>query len=749
MEHPTQIFLHNPKALRVEFRLDDGRLILWWSPGAGQSFDARDRNFSNREDHLTVFESVTLPECTKERFRGCRYDPYHTVLEFEGRTLHLALAVDRPAVLLWAEQGLTVDLKVGRYDPVLEAAGDVLAVAHAEPAHRFVFAAALEAGAGAMRHSPFRGSWSAHYTRAELAAGQPIALGVGLEAENPLAACRDLVARTPAEVMAAINAALVPVERMGRVSSPAHPEMETLRRLVVRGLHSMIDESGAYRASLKAIYYLIWVRDAGFSFAYQSAAGWPHRLEELCRLLLANPATARGEGLPEGRLFAQLINPDYGKYEEDGLYYVVWTLFTHWTQTGEKTFFEGAHRELLEEALRWVERYCFDEARGLFGGYFADETPAYGSRDYGWDYAIGQPAGDEHIRHEGRAVRRSYDLYLNTLMHSCYTMLAAACGGSAGAVWEAKASGLWERLRTLYSRQQDGLPVYGDLLMEDGTLAEARLWGPARSVYVWALTMPNFLPLDGRDLMLGRLLDAIMEQPALHWINGICSAVAAADPWFAGEERLLEILLRVKDEAMKPGPYLPMGGAMPEKFDAPQGNLYHDIRPQGFAMGAWLAAWTSLGLRRLPYGLALRPVRAFERIEAYPWRGRTLTVDFASAGRDPLLMVNGAPCRGTLQIPEGRLPEGESHLVLAEGGGGPLWLRSTVRLLEVATDGPDGMVYRVEGFGLSEVTFAEAAGPFVLRGADRKEIPLERHQEDDACHLRFHLRGVAELLVGN
>lgn len=63
MTHPTQVFLSNPQALRVEYRLDDTRLDLWWSPLAGHSTPCTERNFSSRDAHLTVFDSITLPGC--------------------------------------------------------------------------------------------------------------------------------------------------------------------------------------------------------------------------------------------------------------------------------------------------------------------------------------------------------------------------------------------------------------------------------------------------------------------------------------------------------------------------------------------------------------------------------------------------------------------------------------------------------------------------------------------------------------
>lgn len=734
MAHPTQILLHNPQALRVEFRLDDQRLILWWSPLAGSSSAAADRNFSSRDNHLHVFEEIALSGCSTDEFLGCDYDPYYCVLRFRGQTLHIAVRHDLPAVILWADRPLQVHFKSARYDDVLEAGASGLALRHSEPSYGFEFVAALGGGTGAMRHSPFRGQWRSHYSEAALSAGQPLAIGAGLEGGETASRIRSLADKPPGDHLREVDAALAPIEEMGRIVSKAHPDMEALRRTVVRGLHSMIDESGAMRASIKAIYYLIWVRDGGFSFPYQAAAGWPHKLAAFCRLLLANPTQARGDGVPPGRMFAQLIDPDYGKYEEDGAFYAVWPAFTHWTQTGSREFFEGANLELIEEAVGWVERRTFDPQRGLFGGYFADETPAFASRDYGWDFAIGKPGGTEHIASGGRRIVRSYDIYLNTLMHSAYTMLAAA--GSIR--HEAKAAALWENLAPLFRDLRGGLPPYGELIAEDGTRITSRLAGPGNSTFFWALSIPNFLPLDGREEINAALLDMMMAEPEMHFINGVCAAVAAADPWFHDEERLLAALLRIKDEALEPGRFLPMGGAMPEKLGAPQGNIFHDIRPQGFAMGAWLAAWASLGVRRLPYGLALRPTKAFEKLLSYPWRGRTLDFSFDDHGRTPALEINGTRVRGTLQIPEGALACGRNTVRLVEGCPGPLLLRSTAQLDDVRVE--DGrQEYRFTCHGLTSLCFDDLAGKIALTDRDNHQVPFTTAGNE----IRFTARGEA------
>lgn len=735
--HPTQIFLSNPHALRVEFRIDDQRLEIWWSPRAGESADYRDRNYSSRDAHLRVFESIELPGCSLAAFRSCEYDPYHCRLRFADRTLDLAVAVDAPALLLWSDAPQVVEIKTARFDRARTESPDGFVVEHTEPRYTFHFAARTGPGGGGLRHCPVHGEEAPYFVRAELASGQPLVLGVGLREEAVDERLREIAARGSEGLLADLEAALAPVEAAGRVRSPRFPELMELRRGVVRGLHSMIDNSGAFRASLKAIYYLIWIRDAGFSFPYQEAAGWPHKLPELCRLLLENPCHLQQEERPPRRVFGQLINRTYGKLEEDGLYYVVWVLFTYWTHYGHLDCMRPGDWELLEEALAWVEETTWDGERGLFGESFADETPVKGARDHGWDYAIGKPlGGKDHLRHGAdfgvapnrknpenarEPVVKNYDVYFQILMHSTYTMLGAMTGRSGFAE---KAARLWPELERLLHTRDRGIPVYGELLLANGRRVLSPAWGEARSCCVWGLTMPNFAPLEDWDTVLAATMDAIIAEPEMHWLNGIASAMAAVDTWCYDEEKLLGLHQRLARETNTPGKFLPMGGAMPEKFNAPQGNLYHDIRPQGFAMGAWLAAWTSLGLRRLPYGLALRPTRAFAEIEQYPWRGTTLRFLFGPAGPDLALEIDGQRCEGTLQVPEEALTGAAATVRLVPSAARPLWLRSTVRLDRVAAT-KEAATYHGRAFGLARITFSGDVGRGIsLTGETDRPVPF-------------------------
>ncbi len=744
MTHPTQIFLSNPKALRVEYRLDDQRLELWWSPRAGRSTDCFDRTYSNRDAHLDVFETISIPACGLEGFQSCDYDPYHCVLRFARQTLHLAVRPDAAAVLVWGEQPLEVDLKAGRHDTPMASGGGVFAVRHDDPQRSFVFAATIAIGDGRLRVSPRKLTAFPTYARAELAAGQMLCVGVGESDEPVVEMVRALAAKPWSLHTAETRTLLTPVLAMGRISSRAQPRLAALRDTVVCGLHSMIDDSGAYRASLKPIYYLIWVRDGGFSFPYQAAAGWPHRLREFCRLLLDNPTTVDEPGLPRGRMFGQLIHRQLGKLEEDGLFYVVWSLHTLWTQTGDLSFLTDADWRLLDEALAWVEAVTWDEQRGLYGEFFADETPAHGHRDAYWDHAIGQPVPWGGLRRPEGPVVRNYDVYFNLLMHSTYSMLAAM--RSRPELLDRPAR-LWPQLAGLLSQRSDGVPAYGEALLEDGRRVTVPHWGLANSCCVWGLTLPSFAPLADWDAVRAATLDAIIAKPEMHFTNGVCSAIAAVDPWIYPEERALGILNRIADETERPGRYLPMGGAMPEKLGAPEGNLHHDIRPQGFAMGSWLFAFAALGLRRLSYGIALRPTTAFDRIADYPWRGSTLDLRWDARGRDLALEIDGSVVLGSLQVPQALLSTPGPHSVrLIPAAPACLWLRSHVQL-DAVIERVGGRSYRFTAHGVAEITLSRQPAKALLLDTQGHALACVWTDLDGMATCRFTWFGAGELRV--
>ncbi len=78
----TLVLMQNRMGLRVEYCVDRGRLSIWISPLAGRSIDARDRNWSNRDDHTDVFDRILVPGLPLGELEHVDYDPFHSARHF-------------------------------------------------------------------------------------------------------------------------------------------------------------------------------------------------------------------------------------------------------------------------------------------------------------------------------------------------------------------------------------------------------------------------------------------------------------------------------------------------------------------------------------------------------------------------------------------------------------------------------------------------------------------------------------------
>ena len=415
--------MQNRRGLRIEYCVDRSRLQLWTSPLAGRSMDYRDRNWSNRDDHTAVFERILLPGLDLGAFRSADWDPFHSVLHFERQTLHLAQVYDQPAVLLWLEKDGAVDLKAAGGDRAVSRAASDFVVRHPDRGRAFEYAAALGPGPGRFRHQLVLDENRAIYARAELAAGQLLVLSAGLEGEAIGEVARKAAERPASATLEANEAAIARDLSAGRFRLKGRPEMQKLLERNRRFALSMQDEGGFMRSTNQYIYYLLWYRDGGMNTAHLTMTGWPDPARQHVPFALANPNVSLEE--PKGRFFGQVMGGPLTKWEEDGLFYVVWPAFLHWTQTGDDSFVKGDSLKVMEEALDWLERYAFDPAKGLFGRYYFCETPLTGSRDYGWDNATGAPTDRFDSVYEGKTITRSYDVYINALNHAVYLMLSA------------------------------------------------------------------------------------------------------------------------------------------------------------------------------------------------------------------------------------------------------------------------------------------------------------------------------------
>jgi hypothetical protein len=745
----TFVLLQNRKGLRIEYCVDRSRLQVWISPKAGVSMDVRDKNWSNRDDHTAVFDRILLPGLNLAEFERADYDPFHSVLYFKSQTLHLAHVYDQPAVLIWLERDGNVDLKTANTDEALAREPREFVIGHTDRGRDFEWAAVLGSGEGSFRHQLVLDEGRSIYTRAEMAAGQLLVLGAGLREETVVEMARGVASRPADSTLAANEAAIAKDLEYGRFTLRGRAEMQKLLEKNRRVALSMQDFNGFMRSTNQYIYYLLWYRDGGMNTGHLTMTGWTDPARQHVPFAIQNPNVALSE--PEGRFYGQVAGGPLTKWEEDGLFFVVWPAYLYWTQTGDRSFLEGRYLALIEEGLDWLERRAWDEEKGLFGRYFYVETPMKGSRDYGWDNVTGAPTDYYEGLYEGEAVTRGYDLYINALNHSVYVMLAAATGGEKAAAYLDRAKALEEGMRHFFDLEGP-LPSYGDLQLESGRIVTSAPYGMDRTDYQWALALPrfDFTSVENQQKARAQLLQDLRSDPKGNFICAWAAILTAMDTEHHDEAEIMDALDYLVPQSVRPGKYLPMAYTIPELVDVEDGQPFHDVRPLVYSIAPWLSAVTNFGLHRLPLGVAVRGTALLESIDRYRYRDSVLDVRFEGEGGLESVVLNGAPLEHTLQIPDGALAPGDNVLVVKMGAGAKAGERlssSTVRLESVSSEGAVTR-FQIEAFGQNRLTFGDLVREVSI--LDDAGAPVEVRTVPDGAftHVSFEGRGVFTVILG-
>jgi hypothetical protein len=739
--------------IRIEYDIGAQRLNLWISPSPATSLDYHDRNFSNRDDHTSLFDSISIPSLKLEDFLGCDYDAFHSVLHFKNQTLHLASLYDQPAVLLWFEKPGQVDIKTDKSSRILERTPRRFSIQQTDRDKDLAFVAAIAPGAGSFLHQLEIDQGRSTYARAQLEPGQVLFFAGGLSAQNIPALAQTLTAEPLAEILQRNESLIAEALSRGNIRLRNQPELQKLLDINKRFLLSMQDPEGAQRDTAMSIYYLIWVRNGGMTYPPLAAAGWVDPLRRWNRFELANPTVIENEE-PRGRMFGQLVNAKINKWEEDGAYYAIFSAFAYWTQTGDKSFLSGENLALLEDAMDWVERRCYDPSNGLFGRYYHSESALYGSRDYGWDNAVGKPAQGTPPVFHGVTIRRSYDLYINLLSYSSYLMLSAAEQGDKAEAYRRKAEALAAKMQPWLDDRQDGLPAFGTLISKDYRPIPAGPYGQINpkdvADYEWALSLPPFTPRPWEmDRIHTALLRHMQSSPGGYYLAAYFSILTALDTDATDEREIMTLIDYAAQQSYPAGKFLPMPYAMKEMSDAIDGDPYHDIRPETFTSGPWYGTMAAFGVRKLPFGIAVRPTRYLDRIEKYEYQGALIDITYEGQGPLESVSVNGVSLRNTLQIPENTLHQGANTLRVRMGtpvSPEPLLVSSTVRLLAV-TRTRKSVTYRLETYGKNLLIFRNLSSPPRILGPDGKPVHFERHDQDGRTYIEFEGSGTMQVFL--
>ena len=120
-----------------------------------------------------------------------------------------------------------------------------------------------------------------------------------------------------------------------------------------RIVYSAFDEGGAVNGALARIYDLIWNRDGSMSSSLMAMAGMPELIKLWAPFILHNPSwiltdPVTGKRSPE---YLQILGTRWTKSEDDGIYYALLSVYTHFMTTGSDELIKTDDFSQLLEAI--------------------------------------------------------------------------------------------------------------------------------------------------------------------------------------------------------------------------------------------------------------------------------------------------------------------------------------------------------------------------------------------------------------
>ncbi|BDD01263.1 hypothetical protein [Persicobacter psychrovividus] len=721
------ILMHSPMGVRAEYNISQSTIELWINPKAGEDNSYKMRNFSNRDDHTKIFDKISFPALSAADYVSTDYDPWHTVVHYKNQDVHIATLEDSPVFYIWTSKAGMIDFKTDKQDTPIKRAERSFVSAHPDRGLNFEFAAVLKGGD--FQHQLQIDQGRSTYCRAEMVPNQPIFIGGALKGEHIERKLQQLAAKGQQKLMADNDKEVIKETAFGKLVLNDHDSLQNLIDFNKRIFLSAQDKSGAMQAALQKIYYLIWVRDGGLACSWMAYSGWANPLDKWTDFQMANPTNIEENGRT-GRFFGQMANGKITKWQEDGLFYAVWSAFTYWTQTNDTKYISKDNLKLMMEACDWLEDYCYDQKEGLFYRQYFCETPLYNSRDFGWDNAVGKPVlGWDAPPYKGKKIERSYDIYINLFNYSVYRMLHEVCEvQGVKNNYAEKAEALVEKMKPLFPEGK--MPYYGKAVATDGTVLMADGYGLDETDYIWALTCPPFFPKEfDIDRYQKTLFDDLLVKKDEYFLAGYFSILATLEMDDINQDDLRKAIDYAAKECYIPWKNMPMAGAMVEMSGFYPAGSNHQIRPQIFSMGAWFGAMTNIAVKRLPHGLALQAGKLVKEINDYQYRGKLVDFKFEGEGTLDYFTVNGKKVTASNQIPDAWLNKDKNEVVgfrSTQKTAAPKLLSSTIELLDLQ-----------EAKGELSFTFISIAEAQIVLSNSTAEA-IDKLTDANGTAIRFH-----------
>ena len=698
----SAILLHSRKGIRAELNLNKNTLDLWISPQAGKSVDNRYRNFSCRDDHSSIFDKIWFPELGRKEFVKCDYDPFHSIIHFNGQTMHLATLLDEPVVLVWFENEEVIDIKSDKQDSLLVQAKPLFGTRHPDRGLVLDYYAAIGGKDGIFQHQPEVEMHRSIYARCVIQPNQFMVIGGELSSENVRKIAERISSTELNSILSTNEKMISEATKTGSLTLKELPEMQKLYDINQRHLLSVQDASGAIHAALRYVYYLIWSTDGTVTSSSMMQTGNMDFLKLWCEYILANPTTQTAS--PSGRFYGQLVDKRITKREEFGSLCAVWPAFMYWGLSGDDQFVKGENLKLLVDVVDWVDRYCDDKKIGAIGTYYiggGSEDPFLGSSDYGYDAAVGSfmDRNTNFPKYEGQPILRAYEFNMNLNQYNMYLMLSAVTEGDQSASYVRKAELIQKFLNRL-----DSLNAKAYYLLKDkGLVVVKRKEGDVeKGLFAIqhnapASFMPNFHAyfMARMSSFTAFTTESIIDKYACD----VYGRLAGLDPEFVSEDDIVKSLNASIPYNVKPSKFIPMPYSMVEVFGAKEGT-YHDIRPQAFSTGPYQAAIVNLAVKTMPFGIALRASNYIKTINEFNYLKRKIDISYTGTGTIAKIKLNGAELNNTLQIPDNLLVKDKNkiEIVLDKNvNTTPQLVYSTVRLLSIKNDGSN-IKYNIQGY---------------------------------------------------
>jgi len=740
------VLMHGRMGIRAEMNLNKNRLDLWISPQAGKELSNRYRNFSCRDDHTNLFDQITFPELVRKRFLGCDYDPFHSVLHFQGQDMHIATLFDQPVVLVWFSNEEVIDFKSDKQDSLLEQSPKMLGVRHPDRGLELDFYVGLGGGDAVFQHQPEVLMYRSIYARTVMHPGDFLVIGGELSKEHVKQVVGSLAGNNLEDLLDSSEQKITAAIRPGTLVMNGLPDVQKLFDINKRHMLSVQDASGALRAALRYVYYLIWITDGTVCATSMAQAGDSDFLRRWCEYILANPT--RQDAPPEGPFYGQLVNEKITKREEFGSLCAVWPAFMYWGLTGSDRFVTGPNLQLLKEVVDWMERYCWDPEMQAIGTYYiggGSEDPFLGSNDYGYDAAVGSFMGRNmrYPRYHGKAILRAYEYSMNLNQYNMYLMLSSVSPGEEAAQYLQKAEVLARYLHKL-----DSLQITAYYLLEDEGIVPVtpgRNRGNSLALFAIQNRAPAYYMPDYPRKFMERVTGYIpFTESTLrhHYATQVYGRLQGLDNEFMNEDDILTTIRATLPYHIRPSTYIPMPWSMVEYFGAEEGS-FHDIRPQAFSTAPYIAALTNLSVRTMPFGIAVRGTKYIKEIRDFDYLEKKVSVSYSGEGNISSVELNGKPLKYTLQIPDNRLQAGDNRVDIEmneKGSQRPCLVYSTVRLHDVE-NGEGQVTYDVQGYSQNVLVIRNASGMVKVVDANHNPVPTTLAKEGNYLFVEFWGKG--------